>query len=525
MTSTFHDKYHYQYQAIMLYTFISVTGPVGVSKLGDAIHRLTFPRPVRRLEVVMSIQRIFPLLVIFYLIGLSACAPPQTVEPVAEAEVIQTAPALVTVTPISYPTGYPPYPTVPSGTGYPPPTATFGPTPTPDTPPTFEPSPTVPPLLTNIPTPDVTPVPTVEPPFIPLPPDQEPQPFSILYTEGNTIWAVDSSGGNPYPLANVQDALSLYIERVSEAFGHWGAASPDGARLAVVLSSQETFGIPHSDYVQVDYPEIGIYLFDIQQQTWNKLVDQGLEPVWSPDGSKIAYRGPQGGLWVVEVATGNTREIYGVKQEEGYPAFAIDFSWAPDSQRLVFVDRVVYGTRDIVIVDVTQPESATILIPDAPYRSYNARWSSTNEQILFASHVGVQSASDDIINLWVIHSDGSSAAQITQDLEVISGGRSSLSPNGEWMAIPGYLYYELEGAGTELLLVNIKTREWRRPYNTPDVNEIDPLWSPDGRHLVVQRAGISGDGSSRSLWLINLYDGSEMELATTSVQDVVILPR
>jgi Tol biopolymer transport system component len=294
--------------------------------------------------------------------------------------------------------------------------------------------------------------------------------------------------------------------------------------LAIVLSEQETFGISQSDYVQVDYPGIGIYLFDVHQQTWSKLVDQGLELAWSPDSTKIAYRGPQGGLWVVDVATGDTREVYAVKQEEGYPAFTSDFSWAPDSQRLVFIDQVYAGARDIIIIDITQPESAKVLVPNDPYWPFNPQWSSTSEQILYTSHVGTQAASENLFNLWMINSDGSGATQLTQDLDVLSGGQSSLSPDSEWVAIPGHLSYEEAEGSIELLLVNVKTREWKRPYNTPDVNEIDPLWSPDGTYLVIQRAEISSDGSFRSLWPINLYDGSEMELATSSVQDVVILP-
>lgn len=467
----------------------------------------------------MSIQRVLPLLVVSCVILLSGCATSGTVEPVAEVAVTQTAPALVPVTPIADTPSYPP--PLPTGTGYPAPepTATFGPTPTPDTPRTLEPSPTVPPLPTLISTPEVTPIPTAETPFIPLPPDQEPQPFSILYTEGSTIWAVDSSsGGDPYPLVNVQDALSLYIAPISVTFGKWGAASPDGTMLAAVLSSQETY-----DHTQDDYPEISLYLYDVQQQTWAKLVDEGIEPVWSPDGTQIAYRGPQEGLWVIDVATGESREVYAVEHENGH--FATDFSWARDSQRLVFMDRVVQGTRDIVIIDVTQPESVTILIPDEPYRPYNARWSSMSEQILFASHVGVQSASDDITNLWVINSDGSGAIQITQDLETMTGSSPSLSPNDEWIAIAGHINYEAIEVSIDLWLVNSKNGELRRLTDTPDINELRPLRSFDGTYLVFQRAANDSDGSLQSMWVINLYDGSETELASFSVQDLVLLPQ
>lgn len=467
----------------------------------------------------MSIRRIFLLFVILYGTLLIGCTSLETVEPVAEVDVGQTAPALVTVTSIPAATGYPgPLPTA-IGTGYPAPepTATFGPTPTPDTPHTLEPSPTVPPLPTLIPTPEVTPIPTAEPPFIPLPPDQEPQPFSILHAEGSVIWAIDSSGGVPYPLVDVQDALSLYVAPQSAA-RDWGAASPDGTMLAVVLSSQETYN-PNED----SYPEISLYLYHVQQQTWDKVADNGLEPVWSPDSTKLAYRGPEGGLWVTDVVTSESREIYAVDRENGH--FATEFSWAPDSQRLVFLDSVPQDSEDVVVVDVSKPENAMVILPDDPYWVYLPRWSPISERIFYVSSAGVRSGSENTNNLWVINSDGNGATQVTQDLEVLAGGSPNWWPNGEWIAVAGIRRYEEENRNVDLWLLSVDGAGLKRLSNTPKFDELFPRWLSDAAHLLFQRADPSGDGNVWSLWFMNLYDGNETELATSSVRDIVILPR
>ncbi len=463
----------------------------------------------------MSIQRVLSLLVFFSVILFSGCVTSGTVEPVAEVEVTQTSSALVPVTSTAEATAYPPPATATIHPAYPPP---IEPTWTPGPEPTEEPTPTVPPLPTLIPTPEVTPIPTAEPPFIPLPPDQELQPFSVLYTENSTIWAVDSNGGDPYSLVNVQDVLSLYIAPTSVTFGQWGAASPNGTMLAVVLSSQETY-----DHTQDDYPELSLYLYHVQQQTWSKLTDGGLEPTWSPDSSKIAYRGPQGGLWVVDITTGESREVYAVDYEKGH--VSTDFSWAPDSQRLVFLDSILQNSENLMVVDIAKPENAIVVLPDDPYWVYFPRWSPVGDQIFFVSSAGTRSSSENINNLWLINSDGSGLTQITQDLEVIAGGIPSWSPYGEWIVVSGFLHYEETEPDIELWLISASDAGLKRLTDTPNVNESVPFWISDGIRLVFQRGNPAGDNILRSLWLVNLFDGSEMELASSSPRNIVILPQ
>lgn len=58
-----------------------------------------------------------------------------------------------------------------------------------------------------------------------------------------------------------------------------------------------------------------------------------IEPVWSPDGTKIAFSSNQGGKWaiyVIDLATNETRQL-----TDG-ATNAIGPAWSPDGKQLTF---------------------------------------------------------------------------------------------------------------------------------------------------------------------------------------------
>jgi Tol biopolymer transport system component len=89
--------------------------------------------------------------------------------------------------------------------------------------------------------------------------------------------------------------------------------------------------------------EATIYLLEFGSNTFTQLVTQGFTnyyPVWSPDGTTIAYMG-QGNdqnLRAIDVATGEVHYILdsGVLGDlVGMPGLVYGFDWSPDSTQLV----------------------------------------------------------------------------------------------------------------------------------------------------------------------------------------------
>jgi dipeptidyl aminopeptidase/acylaminoacyl peptidase len=389
------------------------------------------------------------------------------------------------------------------------------PLPTPTTRPTpYVPAtPTTPPFPTPIPTPVVTPIPTAQPPIIPLPSEPESKPFTLVFPDGNVIRAVNSDGSDERVLLDVQARLPLFLasERTGIDPWGWGSVSPDGGRLALVFSNVETWdALPKGERF-----EHGIYQFDLATGDLKLLVQDGLEPVWSPDGTRIAYRSTQtSGLWIVDVSSGETREIYAVDRESEHYVTGID--WAPDGKRLVFLDEVFRQSVTMMVISADGAEPAGVLASLPTHWPSFPKWSPDGNEILFISPAGKSSGPLNDYNLWVMNSNGTNQIQLTQDINV-SAGLPSWSPDGHWIAFTGTQGYEELEPFTDLWLVDKTGSELKRlTFNAVEAtNEGMPAWSPDGTQIIFDREG-------SEVWIISLIDGVQTKLPSVTFNFITL---
>jgi Tol biopolymer transport system component len=408
--------------------------------------------------------------------------------------------------------GYPGPQILASGMSYPPPDRTPNPTPTPDgtgfpdpSGPTPLSTPTVPPMPTQIPTPVVTPVPLAKPPIIPLPTEGPVFPYQLVYREGEALYVYDSENKGGQFLLDVEADLSLYLNNE----GPWGSPSPDGTRVALVLS---TSAEPHQKGQPL--PEYGIYLLDLATNQVQFLIEDGFDPVWSPDGTRLAYRGGTSGLWVVEVATGEAREIYKVDRERGH--HVTDLDWSPDGKRLVFIDEVFRESASILEMDAEGSEPANVLLPWEGYTLSSPKWSPDGAQILFISIAGKSSSSNYFYNLWVMDSEGAGQIQLTYDLDIT--GKPYWSPDGNWIAFPGAMFYEEPEPLSDLWLIDNTGTELKRLTSnfTEQVSDINPVWSPDGKRIIFRK-------EQKEVWELSLVDGAQSLLPAVTSDFILLL--
>jgi hypothetical protein len=446
----------------------------------------------------LSMSRLFVLLGVVILLASAAACSPTVTDPGTTALPATDLPPYPA--PFSAPTASP--------EPYPPPGVTFAPArtrpPEPTDPPI--PIPTDPPFPTPIPTPVVTPIPVAEPPFIPGVVGKAQQPFWIYYWQGNEVWRIDDQGRDRELLLDTQQRLGQWLSEIPDLIkdtdccwiGPRVVVSPDGQKLALVV-------VDKIEVASWDEPFTwSIYVFDVETGDL-KLVSEGLLPIWSPDGRRIAFlKEEYGGLWIADLESGAIRQR--VERHEDSDLHITDYAWSADGEQIAYLyHRGSYEPiPDIWLVnadDVTPPR----LLLRQPYPIYQITWAPDGQQIFFLSQEGARDTTHYHRgwNLWSVSVAGGATMQLTQDTSIDG---ITVSPDNEWFSFSGYPLYEdsLERYVRDLWLFNLDGRELSR-ITANQVSHFAAGWSPDETRLVVWL-------EESTPLLLSLEDGSTMAL-------------
>ncbi len=190
--------------------------------------------------------------------------------------------------------------------------------------------------------------------------------------------------------------------------------SPDGVRLAIAARGdifsvpvkngiirnltdtvdaheREVAWSPQGDliaYISDETGEEQIWLRDPAGAAPARQLTEGLarrlyNPVWSPDGTQIAFGDSEARILVVDVATGAVRDVY---DDPGFHAH--DYDWSPDSRYLAFsITDPSMGRdgpiRSLFIWDGSTDEARQVT--SARYADFSPRWSPDGQHLFFLS--------------------------------------------------------------------------------------------------------------------------------------------
>ena len=174
------------------------------------------------------------------------------------------------------------------------------------------------------------------------------------------------------------------------------------------------------------------------------------QPGWSPDGRRIAFQynlvDPNysdslelnAGIWVVDADGGNAHQV-----TQRTPGNSWDFGpqWSPSGDKLAFFRLDLHGNNE-AIYTVNVDGTSEIRLTPKTLNAANPNWSPDGKWVLFTGEAG-----DGSVNIYKVHSDGSSLTNVTRQGP---GGfhylSASFSPNGAMIATGRTPGKGLEGA-------------------------------------------------------------------------------
>jgi dipeptidyl aminopeptidase/acylaminoacyl peptidase len=223
-------------------------------------------------------------------------------------------------------------------------------------------------------------------------------------------------------------------------------------------------------------------------------------PAWSPDGTRIAFRGIVNGADEIYVARADGSRVHRLTRDRRHE-FAP--AWSPDGRRIVFVRSAVrVGNRSSIVVmnsdggGVRQLTTGSIDLQPS--------WSSDGRWIAFL-RVDPKSY---VSGIWLSRPDGSGAHRILTSLKNVSEpvwspvGRRLLLSSGRSLVV-----VNADGSGRRTIAKLAAGARGER-------EDPSPSWSPDGTQVVFGQLRTRTEGHS-DIWVVST-DGTALTRITHS---------
>ena len=297
-------------------------------------------------------------------------------------------------------------------------------------------------------------------------------------TSTNGYWNWGLVPGSTYSVRFLTPGTYTYYCMIHRVQGMTGTvvvlgaplATPGGPTPATPIATAPPQGTlqPGQGAIVYDYPPdeaelqpADLYTIDPSGAGKQRLTDTAdmseAQPRWSPDRRQVVYTastavtdttGPWG-LWVLDVATRQRRQITtGPKHYEP--------TWRPDGGLIAFTNIKLFGSiYGATEIDVVAP-------------------------------------------------DGTGLRPLIWSLDPNSGVvNPAWSPDGTRIAVT--LISNL--AGGELYVVNVDGSGSRRLFAHPGWDDIDPIWSPNGRYVAFASGPAIGTATTHDIWVLDTKTG------------------
>lgn len=278
----------------------------------------------------------------------------------------------------------------------------------------------------------------------------------LAFLADNSVWTIDRNGSSLHQTAGGTCCLAWV-----------GTVSLSGARTVppptdrqLHLSGSIAYGPVANDLRPINV----LFFGPAGTQLAHLTSARGKEPVFSPDGSEIAFTGtiPKDYQWHILVADRDGKHVRALTDLPGEAP-----AWSPDGRTIAFTRETGGEKRWIALVSATGGDYRNLTSA-----GWGPSWSPDGRQLVFQRRFG---GVED--TLFTVGANGRGLKRLTNLPG--SQGSPAWSPDGTEIAFDWYT-----PAGVSLYLIHPDGTHLRR-VTTAAAPTGKPAWSPDGRYLLV----------------------------------------